>query len=195
MGAHMLLVFCFAASFQVIATVLNAPLVAWNVNKLSDGFWCLRSWDFISRDCATTLFTVPSGRSIPRNNTNTIWLIDWLTFWSPSLHRVINKNHMYDATEIFRTLGQHKKETFFKLGFYLITFFYYLYRFVKCLILSYLLITKPRMLTSIPAFKMNMVNILHSIRSTLLTTTITSQWSQDDRSSCCRWSVIQQKPV
>lgn len=32
----------------------------------------------------------------------------------------MNGHHMYDATEIFRTLPQHKKESFFKLGFYLI---------------------------------------------------------------------------
>ena len=37
---------------------------------------------------------------------------------------------MYDATEIFRTLPGHKKESFFKLGFYLLSFFYYLYRYV-----------------------------------------------------------------
>ena len=37
---------------------------------------------------------------------------------------------MYDATEIFRSLSGHKQETFFKLGFYLLSFFYYLYRFV-----------------------------------------------------------------
>lgn len=37
---------------------------------------------------------------------------------------------MYDATEIFRTLSGHKKESFIKLGFYLISFFYYLYRYV-----------------------------------------------------------------
>lgn len=37
---------------------------------------------------------------------------------------------MYDATEIFRTLPNHKKESFFKLGFYLLSFFYYLYRCV-----------------------------------------------------------------
>jgi hypothetical protein len=35
---------------------------------------------------------------------------------------------MYDATEIFRTLSGHKKEAFIKLGFYLLSFFYYLYR-------------------------------------------------------------------
>ena len=44
--------------------------------------------------------------------------------------RIRNKNHMYDATEIFRTLSGHKKESFIKLGFYLLSFFYYLYRYV-----------------------------------------------------------------
>lgn len=44
------------------------------------------------------------------------------------LHRIMNNKHMFDATEIFRTLGQHKKECFIKLGFYLLSFFYYLYR-------------------------------------------------------------------
>ena len=38
---------------------------------------------------------------------------------------------MYDATEIFRTLPNHKKESFIKLGFYLLSFFYYLYRYVS----------------------------------------------------------------
>ena len=37
---------------------------------------------------------------------------------------------MYDATEIFRALPGHKQETFVKLGFYLLSFFYYLYRCV-----------------------------------------------------------------
>jgi len=37
---------------------------------------------------------------------------------------------MLDATEIFRTLPAHKKETFFKLGFYLLSFFFYLYKCV-----------------------------------------------------------------
>lgn len=45
----------------------------------------------------------------------------------------MNKNHMYDATEIFRTLPAHKKESFIKLGFYLLSFFYYLYRCVAFL--------------------------------------------------------------
>ena len=44
--------------------------------------------------------------------------------------RWVKKVHMYDATEIFRTLPQHKKESYFKLAFYLFSFFYYLYRYV-----------------------------------------------------------------
>lgn len=51
-----------------------------------------------------------------------------LLFAHTSFSRVLNKNHMLDATEIFRTLSEHKKECFYKLGFYLISFFYYLYR-------------------------------------------------------------------
>ena len=38
---------------------------------------------------------------------------------------------MYDATEIFRTMGKQKNEVFFKLGFYMISFFYYLYRYAR----------------------------------------------------------------
>ena len=38
---------------------------------------------------------------------------------------------MYDATEIFRTMGPQKNEIFIKLGFYLLSFFYYLYRYVS----------------------------------------------------------------
>lgn len=43
---------------------------------------------------------------------------------------------MYDATEIFRTLPNHKKESFIKLGFYLLSFFYYLYRCVMRRVLA-----------------------------------------------------------
>lgn len=53
--------------------------------------------------------------------------IDLLTLRSC---RIRLGNHMYDATEIFRTLPNHKKESFIKLGFYLLSFFYYLYRYV-----------------------------------------------------------------
>ncbi|KAI9209148.1 cornichon [Polychytrium aggregatum] len=46
------------------------------------------------------------------------------------IKKIMDNKHMYDATEIFRTLGSHKKECFIKLGFYLICFFYYLYRMI-----------------------------------------------------------------
>ncbi|KAI5481028.1 ER-derived vesicles protein ERV14 [Pseudohyphozyma bogoriensis] len=80
MIAHAFMTTLFLLSFQVVAFLLNAPLLAYNVNK------------------------------------------------------VVNRNHMFDATEIFRTLSQHKKESFFKLGFYLIFFFYALYRMILALV-------------------------------------------------------------
>jgi len=51
-----------------------------------------------------------------------------------NVNKIRNKNHMYDATEIFRSLSGHKKESFIKLGFYLLSFFYYLYRMIVALI-------------------------------------------------------------
>ncbi|ORX87178.1 cornichon [Basidiobolus meristosporus CBS 931.73] len=48
--------------------------------------------------------------------------------------QLTNSRHMYDATEIFRTLPAHKKETFLKMGFYLLCFFYYLYRMILGLV-------------------------------------------------------------
>ncbi|KAJ3737626.1 cornichon [Lentinula guzmanii] len=72
----------------------------------------------------------------------TLFLISgqWMAFLlnAPLLgfnaNKIRNKNHMYDATEIFRTLPGHKKESFIKLGFYLLSFFYYLYRMIVALI-------------------------------------------------------------
>jgi len=78
--AHAFLALLFLLSGQWIAFLFNAPLLAYNINKIR------------------------------------------------------NKNHMYDATEIFRTLPNHKKESFIKLGFYLLSFFYYLYRMILALI-------------------------------------------------------------
>lgn len=91
--AHAFLTFLFLVSGQWTAFILNAPLVAFNVNK--------------SAICR---------------------IVD---AFIDSFNRIKNKNHMYDATEIFRTLSGHKKESFIKLGFYLLSFFYYLYRSVN----------------------------------------------------------------
>ncbi|KZV96747.1 cornichon [Exidia glandulosa HHB12029] len=79
--AHAFLCLLFLLSFQWTALLINAPLLAYNVNKV-----------------------------------------------------VITKTHTFDATEIFRTLPQHKKESFIRLGFYLLSFFYYLYRMIVALI-------------------------------------------------------------
>ncbi|KAI7906138.1 cornichon [Cokeromyces recurvatus] len=51
-----------------------------------------------------------------------------------NVRKVMNRTHMYDATEIFRTLSKHKKECFIKLGFYALCFFYYLYRMIVAMI-------------------------------------------------------------
>ncbi|WFD32277.1 Structural maintenance of chromosomes protein 5 [Malassezia sp. CBS 17886] len=45
-----------------------------------------------------------------------------------NVNKIVNRTYLLDATEIFRTLMSHKKESFAKLGFYLLSFFYYLYR-------------------------------------------------------------------
>lgn len=63
------------------------------------------------------------------------------------MRRIITKNHMYDATEIFRTLSGHKKESFIKLGLYLVSFFYYLYRYAST-------VSFARHYTNNPAFRM-----------------------------------------
>lgn len=51
-----------------------------------------------------------------------------------SFCRIIDNTHLLDATEIFRKLNVHKKESFIKLGFHLIMFFFYLYSMIVALI-------------------------------------------------------------
>jgi protein cornichon len=99
--AHAFLSLLFLLSGQWTAFILNLPLVAFNVNK-----------------SVVQLYLVPLDY---------VYLPTMATFHP---NRIRNKNHMYDATEIFRTLSGHKKESFIKLGFYLLSFFYYLYRYV-----------------------------------------------------------------
>ena len=68
-------------------------------------------------------------RCIQREQVRLAFLFLILLLTNRDVNRILNKTHMYDATEIFRTLSGHKKESFIKLGFYLLSFFYYLYRF------------------------------------------------------------------
>ncbi|KAL7751148.1 hypothetical protein RI367_003353 [Sorochytrium milnesiophthora] len=53
-----------------------------------------------------------------------------------SVRRIVDRRYLYDATEIFQTLQAHKRESLIKLGFYLLCFFYYLYRMIVGLINS-----------------------------------------------------------
>lgn len=51
-----------------------------------------------------------------------------------NVKKVLDNAHLLDATEIFRTLNKHKKESFIKLGFHLVMFFFYLYSMIVALI-------------------------------------------------------------
>eukprot|EP00158_Paraphelidium_tribonemae_P000343 Partr_v1_DN21648_c0_g1_i2_m17733 putative cornichon homolog len=48
--------------------------------------------------------------------------------------KISGKKHIFDATDIYRTLSTHKKEAFIKLGFYMLSFFFYLYRMILALL-------------------------------------------------------------
>ncbi|RVD88351.1 uncharacterized protein DFL_002540 [Arthrobotrys flagrans] len=48
--------------------------------------------------------------------------------------KILDNVHLLDATEIFRTLNKHKTESFIKLGFHLVMFFFYLYSMIVALI-------------------------------------------------------------
>ncbi|THC96478.1 hypothetical protein EYZ11_004069 [Aspergillus tanneri] len=48
--------------------------------------------------------------------------------------KIYDNQHLLDATEIFRKLNVHKKESFIKLGFHLLMFFFYLYSMIVALI-------------------------------------------------------------
>lgn len=69
---------------------------------------------------------------------NGFWFVFLLNLpiFAYNLNKVYRKNQLLDATEIFRTLGKHKRESFLKLGFYLLMFFFYLYRMIMALIVD-----------------------------------------------------------
>ncbi|RYP63116.1 hypothetical protein DL770_009456 [Monosporascus sp. CRB-9-2] len=55
-----------------------------------------------------------------------------LLVWN--VKKIVENTHLLDATEIFRKLNVHKKESFIKLGFHLVMFFFYLYSMIVALI-------------------------------------------------------------
>ena len=64
-------------------------------------------------------------------------LVSWMRFemgWLMCSDRIYQNQHLLDATEIFRKLNVHKKESFIKLGFHLLMFFFYLYSMIVALI-------------------------------------------------------------
>ncbi|KAF5122782.1 hypothetical protein DV113_004177 [Geotrichum candidum] len=58
---------------------------------------------------------------------------DWFSFLlnvpiiAYNVRKYLHKTHLLDATEIFRTVNTYKNETYAKLGWHLLLFFYYLY--------------------------------------------------------------------
>eukprot|EP00834_Sanchytrium_tribonematis_P007314 NODE_644_length_5057_cov_0.295079.p4 type:complete len:132 gc:universal NODE_644_length_5057_cov_0.295079:1297-1692(+) len=69
----------------------------------------------------------------------TMFLSGWLLIWNiPVLLYLGDKYRkqqlMFDATEIFRGLPVHKKQAFVLLGFYLLSFFIYLYGMIADLV-------------------------------------------------------------
>ncbi|EMR11254.1 hypothetical protein PNEG_00285 [Pneumocystis murina B123] len=53
-----------------------------------------------------------------------------------NINKIMTNQYTLDATEIFRTLSRHKKESFIKLAIYLLFFFFYLYSMISTLILN-----------------------------------------------------------
>lgn len=49
-----------------------------------------------------------------------------------NIRKIVNKQYQLDPTQIFRTVHGYKRETFVKLGFHLLLFFFYLY----CMIMN-----------------------------------------------------------
>ncbi|KAM0683044.1 hypothetical protein MDAP_001457 [Mitosporidium daphniae] len=59
------------------------------------------------------------------------WNIPLLSFHA---YRIYTRTAFFDATEIFHLLNRHKRESFIKLGFYLFSFFLYLYKLIASII-------------------------------------------------------------
>ncbi|KAG4302316.1 hypothetical protein PCANB_001592 [Pneumocystis canis] len=64
------------------------------------------------------------------------WLPLMLNFplFAYNVNKIVTNQYTLDATEIFRTLSWHKKESFIKLSIYLLFFFFYLYLMISTLI-------------------------------------------------------------
>jgi len=54
-----------------------------------------------------------------------------------NIYKTVTRSYFLDATQIFRTLSKQKRIGFVKLGFFMVTFFLYLYRMVYYLVQTY----------------------------------------------------------
>lgn len=54
-----------------------------------------------------------------------------------NIYKVVNLRYLLDATQIFRALPKQKRIGFVKLGFFMVSFFLYLYRMVYYLVQTY----------------------------------------------------------
>jgi len=50
------------------------------------------------------------------------------------VHCFLSKNLILDPTSIFSNLNNAKKQSYFKMGFYIVAFFYFLYRLIYTLV-------------------------------------------------------------
>ncbi|KAG8533197.1 uncharacterized protein KY384_001980 [Bacidia gigantensis] len=112
---------------QVFFTIMYSDLECDYINPID---LCNRLNTYIVPEAAvhaflTTLFLI-----------NGYWvaLILNLPLVAYNAKKIYENQHLLDATEIFRKLNVHKKESFIKLGFHLLMFFFYLYSMIVALI-------------------------------------------------------------
>lgn len=112
---------------QVFFTIMYSDLECDYINPID---LCNRLNTYIVPEAAvqaflTVLFLI---------NSYWIALVLNLPLLAYNAKKIFENQHLLDATEIFRKLNVHKKESFIKLGFHLIMFFFYLYSMIVALI-------------------------------------------------------------
>ncbi|EDO15783.1 hypothetical protein Kpol_478p19 [Vanderwaltozyma polyspora DSM 70294] len=120
---------CVNLFAQVHFTILYADLEADYINPIE---LCSRINKLVNPEAllhgVTSLIFLLTGHWF-------VFLIN-LPLLAYNVNKIQLKNQLLDATEIFRSLGKRKRESFLKLAFYLLMFFYYLYRMIAALIVE-----------------------------------------------------------
>ncbi|EDO17077.1 hypothetical protein Kpol_530p47 [Vanderwaltozyma polyspora DSM 70294] len=118
---------CINLFGQVHFTILYADLEADYINPIE---LCSRVNKLVTPEAAIhtllTMLLLLSG--------NFFTFLLNLPLFAYNIKKFYEKNQLLDATEIFRTLSKHKRESFLKLAFYLLMFFVYLYKMIMSLI-------------------------------------------------------------